>query len=87
MRSHPRAATDDGIRKELECFAIAYNLIRREMMVEAIRRRLLVNRIGVTSALQRLRYSNAGSSCRPLGVLPKRPNHSEPRVRKRRPKG
>ena len=81
-----RSKTEDGIRKELTCYAIVYNLIRSEMVDESIQRGLPVERLGFTSALQRMRYRTPQSPPSLLTVLPDRPNRQEPRVRKRRPK-
>ena len=50
-----RTNTVDGIRKELVCLAIVYNLFRNEMIAESIQRQLPVNRSGFTGAIQRLR--------------------------------
>lgn len=81
-----KSKTKDGILKELTVFAIAYNLVRDELLVESESRGIAVTRISFIDALRSLKHGRLRQRRRNLKVLPLRPGRTEPRVRKRRPK-
>jgi len=81
-----RTKTVDGVHKELAMFAIVYNLIRLVMLQSASSQNVAPSQISFIDAQRRLRHALTGVPLRKLLLLPERPNRSEPRVRKRRPK-
>lgn len=81
-----KCKTVDGVLKELQVFALVYNLVRQVMLLAAARQQVDVRRISFISALRWLQTSVPGASLTDLVINPHRPNRLEPRVRKRRPK-
>ena len=75
-----------GVLKELAAYAIVYNLIRLVMGEAATRQGVVPNRISFVDAMRWLMQARPGDDLPPLVVVPLRPNRTEPRVRKRRPK-
>lgn len=75
-----------GVLKELAMFALAYNLIRLVMLEAAQRQQVPLDRISFVDALRWLRTAAPGEALPDLVVNPRRPNRTEPRVVKRRPK-
>ena len=95
-----RCKSPEGCRKELWMGLLAYNLIRTVMLDAARHRRVQVARISFAGTLQRLSAFAAGPMAHAdpaaayrllldhLGrdLVPHRPNRTEPRAVKRRPK-
>lgn len=81
-----KCTTVDGVLKELTMYAIAYNLVRVAMGEEAGRRGVVVDRVSFIDALRWLRDAEPGEEMPELVVNPWRPERSEPRCKKRRPK-
>lgn len=81
-----KCQTVDGVLKELQVFALVYNLVRQVMLEAASRQHVDLNRISFVDALRWLQSARPGDELPPLVVNPYRPNRLEPRVRKRRPK-
>ena len=81
-----KCKTVDGVLKELQVFALVYNLVRQVMLEAASRQNVDLNRISFIDALRWLQTASPGNELPPLVVNPHRPNRLEPRVRKRRPK-
>lgn len=81
-----KCKTVEGVLKELQVFALIYNLVRQVMLEAAIRQRVDVQRISFIDALRWLQTAQPGDELPKLVVNPYRPNRLEPRVRKRRPK-
>jgi len=81
-----KCKTVDGVLKELQVFALIYNLVRQVLVEAAVRQKVAVNRISFIDALRWLKSAKPGDDLTELVVLPDRPNRYEPRVRKRRPK-
>ncbi len=81
-----KCQTVDGVLKELQVFALVYNLVRQVMLEAASRQNVELNRISFIDALRWLQSARPGDELPPLVVNPYRPNRLEPRVRKRRPK-
>ena len=81
-----KCKTVDGVLKELQVFALIYNLIRQVMLEAAKRQQVPVGRISFIDALRWLQTAQGGNVLAKLVVNPHRPNRLEPRVRKRRPK-
>lgn len=78
-----------GVKKELQTFAIVYNLVRLVMLEAARRQELAPDQISFVDAVRWLRHVQSGQSLNTLAslvVLPHRPGRVEPRVNKRRPK-
>ena len=90
-----RCKTVDGVEKELHMYALAYNLVRMEMVVEGGRLGIDPQRLGFADALRGVRNDwlqhmrTGGSSSPPTApaplVNPVRPGRIEPRLTKRRP--
>lgn len=76
----------EGVLKELAMFALVYNLVRLVMVEAARRQNTPVERISFVDALRWLRTAKPGTPLPKLIVNPHRPNRTEPRVVKRRPK-
>lgn len=76
----------NGVLKELAIYALVYNLVRIVMLEAARRQEVPVDRISFVDALRWLRTAKLGTPLPKLVVNPHRPNRSEPRVIKRRPK-
>jgi hypothetical protein len=81
-----KCKTVEGVLKELQVFALIYNLVRQVMMLAAARQNVDVRRISFIDALRWLQTAEPGDELPQLVVNPDRPNRLEPRVRKRRPK-
>ena len=81
-----KCKTVDGVLKELQVFALIYNLVRQVMLLAARRQDVDVRRISFIAALRWLQTARPGDELSKLVVNPHRPNRREPRVRKRRPK-
>jgi hypothetical protein len=81
-----RCETVPGVLKELTVFALVYNLVRAVMCEASQRQEVPVQRISFADALGWLRHSKPGAELRRLKINPERPDRSEPRVVKRRPK-
>jgi hypothetical protein len=81
-----KCKTVDGVLKELQVFALIYNLVCQVMLMAAVRQKVDVRRISFIDAIRWLQTAEAGDELSRLVVNPHRPNRLEPRVRKRRPK-
>lgn len=81
-----KCKTVDGVLRELQVFALIYNMVRQVMLAAARRQDMDVNRISFIDALRWLQTASPGAPLSNLVVNPHRPNRIEPRVRKRRPK-
>ena len=81
-----KCKTVDGVLKELQVFALIYNLVRQVILEAAKRQQVPVGRISFVDALRWLQTAQGGDTLAKLVVNPHRPNRLEPRVRKRRPK-
>lgn len=81
-----KCKTVDGVLRELQVFALIYNMVRQVMLTAASRQRVDVRRISFIDALRWLQAASPGSDLTKLFVNPCRPNRLEPRVIKRRPK-
>jgi hypothetical protein len=81
-----RCKTFVGVMKEVTMFVTAYNLVRRVMRQAAAQQDVPAERISFVDALRWLAAARPGEALPRLRVLPWRPNRSEPRVIKRRPK-
>jgi hypothetical protein len=81
-----KCKTVDGVLRELQVFALIYNMVRQVMLAAASRQGVDVNRISFIDALRWLQSASPGDQLPTLVVNPPRPNRLEPRVRKRRPK-
>jgi hypothetical protein len=82
-----RCTTVEGILKELCIFVVVYNLVRRVMAAAAQRQKVAIDRISFIDAWRWLQEGEAMAALPDLVVNPQRQGRSEPRVRKRRPKG
>lgn len=78
--------SEQGVRKELMIFSLAYNLVRIVMLQAARRQKVPVSRISFADAYKWMRHAGPGDSLPNLIVNPYRPNRIEPRCKKRRPK-
>jgi hypothetical protein len=81
-----KCKTVDGVLRELQVFALIYNMVRQVMLTAASSQRVDVRRISFIDALRWLQLASPGSDLTKLFVNPYRPNRLEPRVIKRRPK-
>jgi hypothetical protein len=72
-----------GVLKELQVFALIYNMVRQAMLEAARRQGVDVRRISFIDALRWLQTAKPGDQFPTLVVNPFRPNRIEPRVRKR----
>ncbi len=81
-----KCKTVEGVLRELQVFALIYNMVRQVMLEAASRQRVDVRRISFIDALRWLQTAEPGDALPKLVVNPHRPNRLEPRVRKRRPK-
>lgn len=81
-----RCKTVEGVLKELQIYALVYNLVRFVMLKAAKEQSQELQRLSFIDALRWLRQVVLRPA--PLHVLrnPHRPNRQQPRVRKRRPK-
>jgi hypothetical protein len=81
-----KCKTVDGVLRELQVFALIYNMVRQVMLAAASRQGVDVRRISFIDALRWLQSASPGDALPKLVVNPLRTNRIEPRVRKRRPK-
>jgi len=81
-----KCKTVDGVLRELQVFALIYNMVRQVMLEAAHRQNVDVRRISFIDALRWLQTAKLGDELPKLVVNPYRPNRIEPRVKKRRPK-
>jgi hypothetical protein len=81
-----RCKSEDGVRKELAAFCLAYNLVRVVMLEAARRQQAPVARVSFIDALKWVRHAKPGDALPVLILNPHRPNRVEPRCKKRRPK-
>ena len=81
-----KCKTVDGVLRELQVFALIYNMVRQVMLAGASRQGVDVRRISFIDALRWLQSASPGDDLPKLVVNPYRPNRLEPRVIKRRPK-
>jgi hypothetical protein len=81
-----KCKTVDGVLRELQVFALIYNMVRQVMLAAASRQGVDVRRISFIDALRWLQSASPGDALPKLVVNPLRTGRIEPRVRKRRPK-
>lgn len=81
-----KCKTVEGVLRELQVFALIYNMVRQVMLEAACRQKVNVGRISFIDALRWLQAASPGDELPTLVVNPYRPNRLEPRVKKRRPK-
>ena len=81
-----KCKTVEGVLRELQVFALIYNMVRQVLLEAAGRQGVDVRRISFIDALRWLQTARPGEPLPTLVVNPRRPNRLEPRVRKRRPK-
>ncbi len=81
-----KCKTVDGVLRELQMFALVYNMVRQVMLEAARRQHVDPRRISFIDALRWLQTAKPGDELAQLVVNPYRPNRLEPRVCKRRPK-
>jgi hypothetical protein len=81
-----RCKSEEGVRKELAMFCLAYNLVRGVMLEASRRQEVPASRISFADALKWMRHARPGEAMPELIVVPYRPNRIEPRCKKRRPK-
>lgn len=81
-----KCKTVEGVLRELQVFALIYNMVRQVMLAAAGRQGVDVRRISFIDALRWLQSALPGDALPKLVVNPLRTNRIEPRVRKRRPK-
>ncbi len=81
-----KCKTVEGVLRELQVFALIYNLVRQVMLQASTQQQVDVRRISFIDALRWLQTAQPGDQLPQLVVNPSRPNRIEPRVRKRRPK-
>jgi hypothetical protein len=75
-----------GVLKEMTVFALVYNLVRAVLVDAAGRQGIDLRRLSFIDGLRWLATADAEGGVARIVVNPDRPNRSEPRVRKRRPK-
>ena len=78
--------TVQGVLKELNMFALVYNLVRLVMLAAAREQHLAAQRLSFVDALRWLAAACEQRTGLELLVNPQRPGRFEPRVKKRRPK-
>jgi hypothetical protein len=81
-----KCKTVDGVLRELQVFALIYNMVRQVMLAAASRQGVDVQRISFIDALRWLQSASPDDAWPKLVVNPLRTGRIEPRVRKRRPK-
>lgn len=81
-----KCKTVDGVLRELQVFALIYNMVRQVMLSAAARQKVDVHRISFIDAWRWLQSASPGDKLPDLVVNPLRLGRIEPRVRKRRPK-
>jgi hypothetical protein len=75
-----------GVQKELQVYALVYNLVRLVMLEAAHRQGAAVDRISFIDAVRWLADAIYGAVELKLRLVPNRPGRFEPRAVKRRPK-
>ncbi len=81
-----KCKTVEGVLRELQVFALIYNMVRQVMLEAANRQQVDIRRISFIDALRWLQAASPGDELPKIVVNPYRPNRLEPRVKKRRPK-
>jgi hypothetical protein len=81
-----KCKTVDGVLRELQVFALIYNMVRQVMLAAASRQGVDVRRVSFIDALRWLQSASPSDDLPRLVVNPLRTGRLEPRVRKRRPK-
>ena len=81
-----RCKSEEGVRKEMTVFCLAYNLVRVVMLEAARRQKVRVDRVSFADTLKWMRHARPGDALPELIVNPRRPDRVEPRLVKRRPK-
>ena len=81
-----KSKTVDGIKKELLCYFIVYNLVRLVMLQAAKQQRVKPTRISFIDALRWLASASPDEKLFTLRLVPVRPGRYEPRTKKRREK-
>ncbi len=81
-----KCKTVEGVLRELQVFALIYNMVRQVMLEAACHQKVDVRRISFIDALRWMQIAELGDELPKLVVNPYRPNRLEPRVRKRHPK-
>ncbi|MFT5522778.1 MAG: hypothetical protein ACI9G1_000733 [Pirellulaceae bacterium] len=71
-----KCKTVDGVLKELQVFALIYNLVRQVMLLAAVRQKIDVRRISFIDALRWLQTAQPGDQLSKLVVNPHRPTDS-----------
>ena len=75
-----KCRTEEGVRKELAAFALAYNLVHAVMTRAAVRQGTTPDRISFVDALRWLMTAEPGEQVPELVVNPRREGRYEPRV-------
>lgn len=78
--------SEQGVRKELAVFCLAYNLVRAVMLEASRRQEVAVSRISFADVLHWMRHARPGEGLPVFVVNRLRPDRIEPRCKKRRPK-
>ncbi len=78
--------TVEGVQKELQVYALVYNLVRLVMLEAAHRQGEAIDRISFIDAVRWLADAIYGAVELKLRLVPNRPGRFEPRAVKRRPK-
>lgn len=78
--------SEEGVRKELAVFCLAYNLVRAVMLEASRRQEVPVARISFADVLHWMRHARPGDLLPTFVVNRRRPDRVEPRCKKRRPK-
>lgn len=81
-----KCQTVEGVLRELQVFALIYNLVRQVILSAASKQQVDVGRISFIDALRWLQVAGPDDNLPGLVVNPDRKNRIEPRVKKRRPK-
>ena len=81
-----KCTTVAGVLKELNVFALIYNLVRQVMLIAAEQQQVDFRRISFIDALRSLTRTGELAQTITLLTNPERPGRFEPRVVKRRPK-
>jgi hypothetical protein len=81
-----KCKTVDGVLRELQVFALIYNMVRQVMLGAAGRQDVDIRQVSFIDAWRWLQSASAEDELPVLVVNAERPGRYEPRVRKRRPK-
>lgn len=81
-----KCQTVEGVLRELQVFALIYNLVRQVMLAASVKQQVDVRRISFIDAWRWLQIAVPDDALPNLVVNPERNNRIEPRVKKRRPK-